>query len=99
MGNKSSKKKEVDWFEEMDKKINEELYKDGKVNKNSFEFIDLIGKGGLSIVWKVTMKKDNKVYALKEMSKVKIIDTKSEKNIIFERDLLSKMNHPYFILY
>ena len=99
MGNKSSKKKEVDWFEEMDKKINEELYKDGKVNKNSFEFIDLIGKGGLSIVWKVTKKKDNKVYALKEMSKVKIIDTKSEKNILFERDLLSKMNHPYFILY
>ena len=99
MGNKSSKKKEVDWFEEMDKKINEELYKDGKVNKNSFEFIDLIGKGGLSIVWKVSMKKDNKIYALKEMSKVKIIDTKSEKNILFERDLLSKMNHPYFILY
>jgi hypothetical protein len=45
------------------------------------------------------MKKDNKIYALKEMSKVKIIDTKSEKNILFERDLLSKMNHPYFILY
>ncbi len=97
MGNKSSKKKEVDWFEEMDKKINEELYKDGKVNKNSFEFNDLLGKGGLSTVWKVTNKKDNKIYALKEMSKVKIIDTKSEKNILFERDLLSKMNHPYFI--
>ena len=97
MGNKSSKKKEVDWFEEMDKKINEELYKDGKVNKNSFEFNDLLGKGGLSTVWKVTNKKDNKIYALKEMSKVKIIDAKSEKNILFERDLLSKMNHPYFI--
>ena len=97
MGNKSSEKKEVDWFEEMDKKINEELYKDGKVNKNSFEFNDLLGKGGLSTVWKVTNKKDNKIYALKEMSKVKIIDTKSEKNILFERDLLSKMNHPYFI--
>ena len=97
MGNKSSKKKEIDWFEEMDKKINEELYKDGKVNKNSFEFNDLLGKGGLSTVWKVTNKKDNKIYALKEMSKVKIIDTKSEKNILFERDLLSKMNHPYFI--
>ena len=40
------------------------------------------------------MKKDNKIYALKEMSKVKIIDTKSTNNILFERDLLSKMNHP-----
>ena len=78
----------------MDRKINEKLYKDGKVNKNSFEFNDIIGKGGLSVVWKVTMKKDNKIYALKEMSKVKIIDTKSTNNILFERDLLSKMNHP-----
>ena len=94
MGNKGSKKKEVDWFEEMDKKINGELYKDGKVNKNSFEFIEIIGKGGLSIVWKVLNKKDKKNYALKEMSKVKIIDTKSVNNILFERDLLSKMNHP-----
>ena len=94
MGNKSSKKKEIDWFDEMDKKINEELYKNGKVNKNSFEFIDIIGKGGISVVWKVTMKKDNKIYALKEMSKVKIIETKSANNILFERDLLSKMNHP-----
>ena len=94
MGNKKSKKKEVDWFEEMDKKLNKELYKDGKVNKNSFEFDEIIGKGGLSVVWKVTMKKDNKIYALKEMSKVKIIDSKSVDNILFERDLLSKMNHP-----
>ena len=87
-------KRKIDWFDEMDRKINEKLYKDGKVNKNSFEFNDIIGKGGLSVVWKVTMKKDNKIYALKEMSKVKIIDTKSTNNILFERDLLSKMNHP-----
>jgi serine/threonine kinase 32 len=94
MGNRNSHKTEVNWFDEMDRKINEKLYKDGKVNKNSFKFNDIIGKGGLSVVWKVTMKKDNKIYALKEMSKVKIIDTKSANNILFERDLLSKMNHP-----
>ena len=94
MGNKGSKKKNVDVFDEMDKKINEELYKDGKVNKNSFEFIEIIGKGGLSVVWNVKMKKNNKIFALKEMSKVKIIDTKSINNILFERDLLSKMDHP-----
>ena len=40
------------------------------------------------------MKKNNKAYALKSMSKVKIIDTKSINNILFERDLLSKMDHP-----
>ena len=94
MGNRNSHKTEVDWFDEMDKKINEELYKNGKVNKNSFEFNEIIGKGGISIVWKATMKKDNKIYALKEMSKVKIIDKNCVNNILFERDLLSKMNHP-----
>ena len=94
MGNKSSKKGGTDWFEQMEKEIDDKLYKDGKVNKKSFEFIEIIGKGGLSIVWKVKMKKNNKVYALKEMPKLKIIKTKSADNIIFERDLLSKMNHP-----
>ena len=94
MGNNSSNKERVDWFEQMEKEINAQLYKDGKVNKNSFEFEEIIGKGGLSIVWKVKMKQNNKVYALKEMSKLKIINTKSVDNILFERDLLSKMSHP-----
>ena len=40
------------------------------------------------------MKKKNKCYALKEMSKAKIIDKKSVASIIFERNLLSEMNHP-----
>ena len=94
MGNKSNKTKKMDWFEEMDKKIKEELYRDGKINKDSFVFNYILGKGGLGLVWQVTMKKNKKVYALKSMSKVKIIDTKSIDNIIFERNLLAKMNHP-----
>ena len=39
------------------------------------------------------MKKNKKYYALKEMSKAKIIDQKSVENIIFEKDLLSEINH------
>ena len=38
-----------------------------------------------------------KYYALKEMSKVKIIDKKSEKNIKAERDFLSRLKHPFII--
>lgn len=34
---------------------------------------------------------------MKEMSKVKIIDKRSEKSIKSERDLLSKMNHPFLV--
>ena len=43
------------------------------------------------------MKKNNKKYALKEMSKVKIIDKKSVKSIRDERNFLSKLHHPFIV--
>ena len=43
------------------------------------------------------MKKNNKKYALKEMSKVRIIDRRSEKSIRGERDFLSKLRHPFIV--
>ena len=43
------------------------------------------------------MKKTNKKYALKEMSKVKIIDRRSEKSIKAEREFLSKLHHPFIV--
>ena len=67
------------------------------INKSSFEYISVIGRGGFGKVWKVESKKNNKLYAMKEMSKVKIIDKRSEKSIKSERNLLSKMNHPFII--
>ena len=60
-----------------------------------FEFECIIGKGGFSKVWRVKLKKNEKKYALKEMSKVKIIDKKCEKSILEERDLLIKLKHPF----
>ena len=43
------------------------------------------------------MKKTNKKYALKEMSKVKIIDRRSEKSIKAEREFLAKLHHPFIV--
>ena len=43
------------------------------------------------------MKKNNKRYALKEMSKVRIIDRHSEKSIRGERDFLSILLHPFIV--
>ena len=43
------------------------------------------------------MKKTNKKYALKEMSKVKIIDRRSEKSIKTEREFLSRLRHPFIV--
>ena len=43
------------------------------------------------------MRQNNKKYALKEMSKVKIIDKHSEESIKGERDFLSKLNLPFIV--
>ena len=64
------------------------------MNRNYFEFQYVIGKGGFGKVWKVMFKKTRKIYALKEMSKVKIIDRKSIKSIRAERDFLAVLHHP-----
>ena len=60
-----------------------------KITRNFFDFKYVIGRGGFGKVWKVAYKKTNNFYALKEMSKVKIIDKKSERSIMSERTLLS----------
>ena len=57
----------------------------------------MIGKGGFGKVWKVKFKKIKKLFALKEMSKVKIIDRRSEISIINERNFLSKLNNPFIV--
>ena len=92
MGGKSAKVDE-NFFENMRKHLNKNKIDDGKVNRAFFEYVTIIGKGGYGKVWKVLMKTNKKYYALKEMSKAKIIDQKSVENIIFEKDLLSEINH------
>ena len=68
-----------------------------KINRNYFEFLYVIGRGGFGKVWKVKLKKTNELFALKEMSKVKIIDRRSEISIRSERSLLSKLHHPFIV--
>jgi serum/glucocorticoid-regulated kinase 2 len=57
----------------------------------------VIGKGGFGKVWKVKYKKNSKFYALKEMSKVKVLDKKSDRSIMYEKLLLSNLRHPFII--
>ena len=67
------------------------------MNSSNFEFLNIIGRGGFGKVWSVKSKKTNKYYALKQMSKVKIIDKKSIKSINSERELLSELYSPFIV--
>ncbi len=64
------------------------------MGKRSFDFTYVIGKGGFGKVWKVHSKKYKKFYALKEMSKAKIIDKKNVEAVMNERELLMSLDHP-----
>ena len=54
----------------------------------------MVGKGGFGKVWKVERKKFRTNYAMKEMSKVRIVNKKSVNSVINERKLLAQLKHP-----
>ena len=67
------------------------------VNKDYFEFLHIIGRGGFGSVWKVKLKSTNDYFAAKIMSKSKIITKRSEDSIMGERRILSKIHHPFIV--
>ena len=69
----------------------------GKITVANFKFLEIIGRGGFSQVWKVLYLKYNKIYAMKKMYKVEIIDRKCEKDILRELSFLSRIHHPFIV--
>ena len=69
----------------------------GRISKSNFKFLEIIGRGGFSQVWKVLYLKYNKIYAMKKMYKVELIDKKCVKDIIIELSLLSRIHHPFIV--
>ena len=65
------------------------------ISRDDFDFLNLIGKGGFSLVWKVKYKLTNEFFALKEMSKKRILDGNMKNNILKELRILSKLKHPF----
>jgi len=59
------------------------------VSRNMFTYHYAIGKGGFGKVWKVERKKDNLFFAMKEMSKARILTKRSVNSVLNERKILS----------
>ena len=69
------------------------------ISKKDFRLIEIIGIGGYGYVHKAR-KKDNKInYALKVMSKLRVYEKNSISSVLNERKLLTRINHPYGIIY
>ena len=75
----------------------DKLEEGSSINKQHFKFHSVIGKGGFGKVWKVERKKFKTTYAMKEMSKCRIVQKKSVNSIINEKKLLSQLKHPFLI--
>lgn len=75
----------------------EHMDDNSKMNRAHFEFHHCIGRGGFGKVWKVERKKFKSDYAMKEMSKAKIVQKKSVNSVMNERTLLATLKHPFLI--
>ena len=66
-------------------------------SKHHFLLHYVIGKGGFGKVWKLEHKKTGQLYAMKEMSKARVLSKKSVVSIMNERELLMELRHPFIV--
>ena len=69
----------------------------GDIDRSSFDFLSIIGRGGFGKVWRVRYKKNYHEFAMKEMSKARIIDKNCVSSVLGERDILAQIHHPFII--
>lgn len=65
-----------------------------------FKYKECIGKGGFGKVWKVQDKRSKHVemFAMKEMSKARILTKRSVKSVMSERRILTELKHHPFLV-
>ena len=72
-------------------------YSNSKINEKDFTPIKLIGKGSYGNVFLVRFQKNNKVYAMKVLSKSLLRSQNQENNTKSERNLMVQINCPFIV--
>ncbi len=68
-----------------------------KTNLKDFKIIRLLGQGSFGRVYLVEYLKDNKLFAMKVLSKEKIYLSRQVKHTKNEREILEKLNNPFIV--
>lgn len=68
-----------------------------KVTIESFEFIGLIGEGSFGRVFMVKKKNCGKYYAIKILSKQRLLKEKKQHEVFRERQALIMLDHPNIV--
>ncbi|CAD8059772.1 unnamed protein product [Paramecium primaurelia] len=75
----------------------QEEFQESMQSIRNYEIIEVLGKGGFGKVLKVRRKKNNQLFAIKKMSKAKIITEKCITAILNEKNLLIQLRHPFIV--
>ena len=67
------------------------------VHEGSFNILKVLGKGHFGTVFLVQKRNNNKLYALKVISKLDIIKQKFFTQLKSEREILNKIDHPFVV--
>ena len=78
-------------------KEKEEQEVHNEIRRSHFSYQMVIGKGGFGKVWICEHRQSKKYYALKEMSKAKIISKRSVQSVLNERAQLTQYQHNFIV--
>ncbi|TPX43257.1 hypothetical protein SeMB42_g04798 [Synchytrium endobioticum] len=70
---------------------------DAEVGPSSFQKIKLIGKGDVGKVYLVARKDNDKLFAMKVLSKKEMIKRNKIKRVLAEQEILATSNHPFIV--
>ena len=62
-----------------------------------FVYLYPIGKGGFGKVWRVQLRSNQQIFAMKEMLKTRVVAKRSVASVLNERKLLSLLKHPFIV--
>ncbi|WBW71748.1 serine/threonine protein kinase Ppk22 [Schizosaccharomyces osmophilus] len=68
-----------------------------EVTPQSFEKVRLLGQGDVGKVYLVKQKSNNRLFAMKILSKAEMIKRRKVQRVLAEQEILTKSNHPFIV--